>query len=167
MTADPSNTVFIRRAREGEDVALTALVMRSVQQQWSYSAEFMEWNPEDIAIAPHHLAEMITNVLEVGGRVVGLYVLRGEAPEMELSRMMIEPDMIGQGYGRVLWNHAVETAHGLGVREITIDSDPNAEGFYLRMGAKTVGQHEWAPPMLPNWHVKILKYMIPADNGFT
>jgi GNAT superfamily N-acetyltransferase len=164
MTADPSETVLIRRARGGEDVTLTALVMRSVQQQWNYSAEFMAWNPEEIAIAPHHLIEMITNVLEVGGRVVGLYVLRGEAPEMELSRMMIEPDMIGQGYGRVLWDHAVEIARGLGVREITIDGDPNAEGFYQRMGAETVGEHEWSPPMMPDWHVKIMKYTIPTGS---
>ncbi len=164
MTRHPSDTILIRRARDGEHVALTALVMRSVQQQWGYSAEFMEWNPEDIAIAPQHVTEMITNVLEVGGRVVGLYVLRGTAPEMELSRMMIEPDMVGQGFGRVLWNHAVETARDHGVREITIDSDPNAEGFYQRMGAQTIGEHEWTPPMMPDWHVKLMKYTVPAEN---
>ena len=161
MTSEPSGTYRIRRASEGEDIALNALVMRSVQLHWNYSAEFMEWNPEDIAITPHHLDEMITYVLEIEERVVGLYVLRGEAPEMELSRMMIEPEMIGQGYGRHLWNHAVETARGLGVREITIDSDPNAEGFYQRMGAETVGELDWSPPMMPNWHVKLMKYSIP------
>jgi N-acetylglutamate synthase-like GNAT family acetyltransferase len=161
MTIDPSGAVIIRRAHEGEDVALTALVLRSVQQTWGYSDEFMAWEPDDIVITPAHLRDMITYVLEVDGQLAGVYVLRGEAPTMELSRMMIEPEMTRQGLGRIFWDHAVETARRLGVRELTIDSDPNAEGFYQRMGAVTIGQHEWSPPMLPGWHVKIMTYQIP------
>ncbi|HEX7103628.1 MAG TPA: GNAT family N-acetyltransferase [Nitrolancea sp.] len=160
MTDEPAETIIIRRARDGEDVDLTALVMRSVQRTWGYPNAFMNWNPEDIAIEPAHISEMITNVAEVGGRLAGVYVLRGEAPEMELSRMMIEPEMTRRGLGRILWNHAVETARQHRVRELTIDSDPNAEGFYQRMGAVTIGAHDWSPPMMPGWHVKIMKYQI-------
>jgi GNAT superfamily N-acetyltransferase len=158
--------LIIRRAREGEDVVLTDLVMRSVQQRWRYPAEFMEWHPEYIAIGPHHVDSMITNVLEVGGQVVGVYVLRGEPPQMELSRMMIDPAMIGHGYGRLMWDHASETARSLGVHLLTIDSDPNAEGFYQRMGAITVGEQDESPPMMPGWHVKIMQYSIPPKSTF-
>jgi N-acetylglutamate synthase-like GNAT family acetyltransferase len=161
MTGEPGETITIRRARAGEEVDLTALVMRSVQQTWDYPDEFMNWNPEDITIEPEHISAMITNVLEVDGRVVGVYVLRGEAPSMELSRMMIEPEKTRLGFGRLLWEHAVETARQLGVRELTIDSDPNAEMFYQRMGAVSIGVHDWSPPMIPGWHVKIMKYQIP------
>ncbi len=31
--------------------------------------------------------------------MLGFYVLKGEPPEMELSRMMVEPDAIGTGCG--------------------------------------------------------------------
>jgi GNAT superfamily N-acetyltransferase len=150
----------IRPARTGEHIALTELVMRSVQQRWGYTPEFMAWEPEHIEIAPEHLTDAITNVLEVGGRVAGVYVLRGEAPEMELSRMMVEPDVIGTGYGRRLWEHAVEAARSLGVRTLTIDSDPNAEPFYRRMGAETVSEHDWEPPMMPGWRVKKMRFTI-------
>jgi GNAT superfamily N-acetyltransferase len=152
---------MIRPARTGEDVALTDLAMRSVQQHWRYTPEFMEWEPEVIAVQPEHLTEGITNVLEDQGRAIGFYVLSGGAPEMELSRMMVEPDKIGTGCGRRLWDHAVETARSLGVRVLTIDADPNAEPFYQRMGAQTVGEHEWTPPMMPDWHVKKMRYSIP------
>ncbi|HEX3722791.1 MAG TPA: hypothetical protein VHV31_08365, partial [Nitrolancea sp.] len=97
MNSDQTAVLIIRRAYEGEDVVLTELVMRSVQQRWRYPAEFMEWHPEYIAISPHHVDSMITNVLEVGGQAIGVYVLRGEPPQMELSRMMIDPAMIGHG----------------------------------------------------------------------
>jgi len=80
---------------------------------------------------------------------------------MELSRMMVDSGLTRLGLGRLLWNHAVETARQLGLRELTIDSDSNAEGFYQRMGAVTIGEHDWSPPMMPGWHVKIMKYQIP------
>ena len=153
--------MVIRRARPGEDVLLTELALRSVQQHWNYPADFMEWEPEAITVGPEHLREMITNLLEEQGRVIGFYVLRGAAPEMELSRLMIEPDKIGTGCGKRLWDHAVETARTLGVRVLTIDSDPNAEPFYKRMGARTVGEHDWSPPMMPGWRVKRMQFAVP------
>jgi GNAT superfamily N-acetyltransferase len=160
MTIEPSGTIIIRRARDGEDVALTELVLRSVQRTWGYSDEFMAWEPDAIVITPTHISDMITNVLEIDGLVAGLYVLRGDAPSMELSRMMIDPEMTRLGLGRLLWEHAVETARRLGVRELTLDADPNAEPFYQRMGAVSIGQQDWSPPMMPDWHVKIMKYQI-------
>ena len=178
--------MIIRPAQVGEHVALTELALRSVRQGWGYSEEFMAWEPEAITVAPEHVTLGITNVLcsfadphrvrcahtppplaalqGEGGRVLGFYVLRGEPPEMELSRMMVEPDAIGTGCGRRLWDHAVATARARGVATITLDADPNAEPFYRRMGAETVGEHEWEPPMMPGWRVKKMRYAIPGGN---
>ena len=47
---------------------------------------------------------------------------------------------MGRGLGRELFHHAVETAGGVGARRLEIDSDPHAEEFYLRMGARRIGQ---------------------------
>lgn len=152
--------MIVRRAVVGEDVALTELALRSVQQRWGYSDEFMAWEPEAITVSPLHISEAITNVLESRGCVLGFYVLRGEPPEMELSRMMVEPSVLGTGCGRRLWDHAIETARNLEVNAITLDADPNAEAFYFRMGAVTVGEHEWEPPMMPGWRVKKMRYTI-------
>lgn len=150
----------IRPARVGEHVALTDLALRSVQQCWNYPDEFMAWEPDVIAVAPEHITGAITNALEVDGRIAGVYVLSGQPPEMELSRLMIAPDVIGNGYGRRLWDHAVEAARLLGVAVITLDADPNAEPFYRRMGAETVGEHVWEPPMMPGWRVKKMRYQL-------
>ncbi|MFY9235224.1 MAG: GNAT family N-acetyltransferase [Fimbriimonadaceae bacterium] len=84
------------------------------------------------------------------------------ASTVELSRMMIEPSAIGTGCGRLLWDHAVSTAQALGISVITLDADPNAEPFYRRMGAETVGEHDWEPPMMPGWRVKKMRYAIPS-----
>lgn len=34
----------------------------------------------------------------------------------------------------------MEVARALGLSSLLIDADPNAEGFYLRMGAERVGE---------------------------
>lgn len=58
---------------------------------------------------------------------------------MELEHFWVEPSSIGRGLGRTLFDHAVATARTAGGRSLFIDSDPNAEPFYERMGAERVG----------------------------
>ncbi len=38
-----------------------------------------------------------------------------------------------------MWQYALEHARALGLQSFLIQSDPNAEGFYLHMGAQQVG----------------------------
>lgn len=58
------------------------------------------------------------------GRVVGFYAL----------------EAIGQGIGAQLLAHAVLTMRRDGAGMLRIASDPNAEGFYVKMGARRVGE---------------------------
>lgn len=143
-----------------------------MRERWGYSDEFMAWEPEAITVMPEHITDAITIVLESEERIIGFYVLqfplslmngggRG-ASSLEMSRLMIEPSAFGTGCGRLLWDHAVSTARYLGVSVITLDADPNAEPFYLRMGAETVGEHEREPPMMPGWRVKKMRFAIPS-----
>lgn len=155
---------YIRPARPGEHVALTELAMRSVREIWGYPDEFMAWEPEAITVEAAHIANDTVSVLEEGGHPVGFTMLRGVPPEIELSRLMVEPDRAGSGVGRALWEHAVETARRLGADVLTLDADPNAEPFYLHMGAVTVGVADWEPPMMPGWRVRMMRYeLAPAD----
>jgi GNAT superfamily N-acetyltransferase len=61
-------------------------------------------------------------------------------PVFELEHMWVTPQHIGTGVGKLLFDHAVLTARLLGGFELTVVSDPHAEGFYLRMGARRVGE---------------------------
>ena len=47
---------------------------------------------------------------------------------------------MGTGVGRALFEDAVRRAAALGAEVVGIESDPNAEGFYRRMGARRVGE---------------------------
>jgi GNAT superfamily N-acetyltransferase len=76
-----------------------------------------------------------------GGEPFGFYALTGTGRELELEHLWVSPAWIGTGAGRLLFEHATDLAASRGASSVKIEADPNAEGFYLRMGAKRTGQN--------------------------
>ena len=60
---------------------------------------------------------------------------------------------MGKGVGRRLFLHAVETARGRGYKTLQLEADPNAVGFYERMGMHKTGERrsevDGTPRVLP------------------
>jgi GNAT superfamily N-acetyltransferase len=135
MTADGD----IRPARAGEADALTALALRS-KAYWGYDAAFMDVVRPILTITEDDLIASPVQVLETVGEPIGFYRLTGEPPRGELEDLWIEPSAIGHGDGRRLFEHALRTAAKLGFETLTIEAEPNAEGFYRAMGAVHVGE---------------------------
>jgi len=137
--ADPRDSqVRIRPARAAEAELLTELSLRS-KAFWGYDASFlarcravMTVKARNIENHPHHVAEL-------DGRIAGFYGFEPEAEGVGLDYLFVETDLVGRGVGRALWQHAVDTARGLGHRALIVVSDPNAEGFYLKMGCRRIG----------------------------
>ena len=76
-----------------------------------------------------------------GGEPIGFYALSGTGHEVELEHLWVSTAWIGSGVGRLLFEHAMDSATSRGARHVEIEADPNAEGFYLRMGARRVGEN--------------------------
>lgn len=125
--------MIIRPAKACENVLLSKLALRS-KAHWSYDRAFLDACRAELTLTPEYMNSHPTFVLDEG-RPVGFYSLHGDPPQAELSFMFVAPAAIGKGYGSLLWRHAVQTAEKLGFQELVVDSDPHAEGFYLRMGS--------------------------------
>ncbi|MER6990807.1 GNAT family N-acetyltransferase [Saccharopolyspora hirsuta] len=130
--------MLIRAADPGEAAVLSELALRS-KAHWGYDQEFLETCRAELTLRPQDLVDQRATVAQVGDRVAGFYTLAGQAPEGELACLFVEPDHIGSGVGTRLWQHAADTARALGFERFTIDSDPFAEDFYLKMGAVRTG----------------------------
>jgi GNAT superfamily N-acetyltransferase len=63
----------------------------------------------------------------------------------ELDDLWVEPGAIRTGIGTALFRHAVDRARAAGAQVLRWEAEPNAVGFYERMGAETVGTatSEW------------------------
>jgi GNAT superfamily N-acetyltransferase len=117
---------------------LTNLAHRS-KAHWGYDATFIERASAQLTITAQTIEEHEIWVLEdPGGRVMGFHrVIPGEPAVLE--DLWLEPESIGVGLGRRLWGHAVAVALAFGAAALELDAEPNAVGFYERMGAVTVG----------------------------
>lgn len=139
MTTSPP---VIRRARPEEAAELSALALRS-KGHWGYDDAFMAAAANTIVISPASVRADEVWVMEESGRPRGLYrVVLVEDDRAELEDLWLEPDAIGQGLGRRLFDHAVDTARRQGCTALEWDADPNALGFYEAMGGEVVGETE-------------------------
>lgn len=127
-----------RPARPGEGPALTELALRA-KSHWGYDREFLEAARGDLTIGESIIRESAISVLERDGARLGFWGLVGEPPDGRLEWMFLEPHAIGRGYGRLMWDSAIEQANALGFKRLAIESDRFAEPFYLAMGAKRIG----------------------------
>ena len=59
--------------------------------------------------------------------------------QADLALMFVAPENMGHGLGRALFVQACKLARERGARELLIDSDPQAAGFYAAMGATRIG----------------------------
>lgn len=126
-----------RKARPDEAESLTRLAMEA-KAHWGYRAEQLEaWRPS-LAATAEQLRSQPAFVLEADS-VVGFYSLRVVDGACELDNLWVAPSEVGRGHGRELLAHAVNMARSMGLREIVIDADPNAEKFYVHCGAVVTG----------------------------
>jgi GNAT superfamily N-acetyltransferase len=135
--ADPSGLV-IRAARADEAAALTDLAMRS-KAYWGYEASFLARCRALLEVKTAALSAQPHFVAECRGRRLGFYGFETLPDGVGLDYLFVEPDCVGQGVGRALWQHALAVAARLGHPTLTVVADPNAAGFYRRMGAEPAG----------------------------
>lgn len=128
----------IRSANDTENHILTELAIHS-KAYWDYDAKFLEACKPALTITPEQIQNELFFVLTVKEDILGFYGLEKIESGVDLTYFFVSPDYIGQGFGRILFHHAISTARRLGHVRLVIESDPNAAPFYERMGAVKKG----------------------------
>ncbi len=135
---------LILRAAGPEDCeALTALALVA-KAVWGYSKEFLEHTHDDMAVTPERLSQELVLLVEEAGKPLGVAALGldEEDPEAaELTLAFVDPAAQGRGVGAILVERSVALAREAGFRRLGVVSDPNAEGFYRRMGFQPAGEY--------------------------
>lgn len=129
----------IVRAKSEDAEALTEIAY-AAKRHWDYPEPWIESWRDTLTISAEFIAANVAWSAVEDGHAVGFYVLTSESDGLHLDHLWIVPSAMRRGIGRALFEHAVEQARGLGARALKIESDPNAEGFYKRMGARRAGK---------------------------
>lgn len=133
--------VMIRRATSEEAATLTQIAL-DAKRHWGYPEHWIKHWEEDLTITSDFIRDNQVYVAENEGEIRGFYALCVSGKKAELEHMWVTPGSIGTGIGKELFLDAMDRAATLEVREIGISADPNAAGFYERMGASQVGETE-------------------------
>ncbi|MDJ0856790.1 MAG: GNAT family N-acetyltransferase [Desulfobacterales bacterium] len=142
---------MIRRALASDAVILTELSFAS-KRYWGYpDAYFDRWSPE-LTIDGDYICNNDVFVYEINRTIVGYYAIVELREDVMVSgvklvkgfwleHMFVAPRHIGRGIGRQLFNHLRQRCRARGIDALGILADPNARGFYARMGCEYVGEY--------------------------
>ena len=131
---------MIRRALPEEASTLTTIALEA-KRYWGYPEHWIRHWEADLTISSDFIRNHHVYVAEADGEIRGFYALCvGGAQKAELEHLWVTPAWIGTGIGKELFLDAMEKAAALAVRDVEISADPNAAGFYKRMGATQIGE---------------------------
>ena len=135
-----SSRVDILPARP-EDADALACIAFAAKRYWGYPESWIEHWRDSLTITPEFVRNNGVYAAVSGGEPCAFYALTSAGGELELEHLWVLPGWIGSGVGRLLFEHAMREAARRGASAVAIEADPNAEGFYLRMGARRVGEN--------------------------
>ncbi len=161
MTA---SSPLLRRARPEDAAAITRLALRS-KQHWGYSDLFMAAMLPALTCSAADLesTSALVEVLQRGGRLLGFYRVRRLTELAYLDDLFVDPGSMGQGLGRQLFLRALEVARQWGYGVVEFESDPYAEGFYLRLGCERVAMSPSS--LMPGRSIPLMRYALRDQNA--
>jgi GNAT superfamily N-acetyltransferase len=124
------------------DFARLREIAVEAKAHWGYDrARVEEWGMRG-DFEPESLRARELYVAEADGEPVGWgsLIVRGGVGWLE--DLWIDPPWIGRGIGRLLFERVADGARALGARRLEWEAEPNARGFYERMGATYVRDSE-------------------------
>ncbi|MFP4438966.1 MAG: GNAT family N-acetyltransferase [Chloroflexaceae bacterium] len=129
----------IRRAEPGEAAMLTDVAF-AAKRHWGYPESWIQRWHHDLTITSVQIATYPVYVAVIADAIVGVSILSVDGSGFELEHFWVRPDYIGQGIGRQLFAHSREFIAARCGTHLRIEADPNAVGFYQRMGAVPIGE---------------------------
>jgi GNAT superfamily N-acetyltransferase len=142
-----------------EQANLLTQIAFAAKRHWDYPERWIQlWSPL-LTITPEFIETHETYVVWIDEKPVGFCVLSLENKKASVEHLWVLPEYMGKGIGAELFTYMLSRCKELGARILEIESDPNALGFYERMGAKKVGEAlrevDGQPRVLPVLEIKI------------
>jgi GNAT superfamily N-acetyltransferase len=131
----------VRISRATPDLAARLTeIAHTAKRHWGYPEHWIERWRDALTITPEYVVANPCFVAMSGTDAIGFSALRTAVDAVWIDHVWVLPDVMGQGLGRRLFEVCEVEARRSGATRLKIEADPNAELFYQRMGAFTVGR---------------------------
>jgi GNAT superfamily N-acetyltransferase len=150
--------IIIRRVSPQEAGTLSRIAL-AAKRHWGYPEHWMEiWAPQ-LTFDGGYFEVNESWAAEVVGEPVAFYTLLDKEGAAWVENLWVTPDSIGNGLGRLLFQHALGLARSRGYKILRLEADPNALGFYEKMGMHKIGERysevDGQPRTLPILEMKL------------
>jgi ribosomal protein S18 acetylase RimI-like enzyme len=148
----------IRRALLEEADRLSHIAL-SAKAHWGYPVRWMEiWAPQ-LTFSPEYIEDNDSWVAEMDNHPIAFYTLQDKGGVAWIENLWVLPEYMGQGVGKQLFLDAQSRAREMGHKTLQLEADPNAVGFYEKMGMHKIGERlgevEGHPRVLPIMEMEI------------
>ena len=132
----------IEKANSADNEILTEITKKS-KAYWGYSEEqILQWN-SNLTISIDYIEKNDVFKLVSQNKIIGYYsYIKEENHKVQLDNLFVLPEYIGKGFGKYLMNDFLERMQNSKCKKIILDSEPNAEKFYQKMGFVKIGEFE-------------------------
>lgn len=117
----------------------------AAKRHWNYPDEWIELWADELTVEPRYIESNWVLAAIDGSRLVGWCAVVEKRGEHWLDYCWIVPEAAGKGIGRILVKRALDHAAKSQAVSLKVISDPHAEGFYHRMGFRTIGKYPSKP----------------------
>lgn len=134
--------MIIEKASTKDHEILTEITKKS-KAYWGYSEEqILKWS-NNLTITQDYLKDNDVFKLINDNKIVGYYSYMIEKEKnVILDNLFVLPEYIGNGLGKYLMTDFLNRMKEIKIEKITLDSEPNAELFYSKMGFVKIGEFE-------------------------
>ena len=148
---------MLRKAKTKDSKMLSRISYLS-KSYWGYPTEYFDIWKDELTITRKYIEENTVYAYEIKNNILGYYSIVELKEDLEISKIIIRkgfwlehmfviPKYIGQGIGTKMFIHIREICLSKGVHQLGVLADPNAKGFYEKMGCQY--QDEF-PSTIPN-----------------
>lgn len=132
----------IEKANITDNETLTSITKKS-KAYWGYSAEQIQKWDKNLTISQDYIRNNNTFKLTENDLILGYYSYLFENEKtVKLDNLFILPEHIGKGFGKQLLLDFLNKMKEEKIERIILDSEPNAESFYSKMGFVKIGEFE-------------------------
>ena len=144
--------MIFRNALPEEANKLTELTLNS-KKYWGYPDEWMAMWTDELTIHPEYIEKNMVVLAEENKQLLGyISIIEHSSSQIVtfgghhisggffLDNLFIHPSHIRKGIGEELINIAFVWCKEKQIKTLYVYSDPNAKGFYEKMGAECLGE---------------------------
>ncbi len=116
--------------------------LRDSKGVWGYSDSFLDDFIKKFGLTENHLQTNEVMMFEENSQLKAIFSFSYKSDEAKLDDFFVAPALIRQGLGKLMWQAVLEYACAKNWPSFILISDPNAQGFYEKMGAVKIADHE-------------------------